>query len=71
MNCTAFLVIPIVRAGHRQAVVVVKEAHAQVHEHKSDVCRLLLVLNNGRSIYGIHSEQNTLLNIIIYTDCVA
>ena len=52
-------------AGHRHAAVMVKEACAQVHELKSDACQLLLVLNNGYSIYGINSEQNTLLNIII------
>ena len=63
MNCTTFLVIAIVHAGQRHAVFVVKEAHAQVHELKSYVCQLLLVLNNGCSIYGIDSEQKALLNI--------
>ena len=38
-----------------QYVVVVKEARAQVHELKSNVCQLLL--NNGCSIYVIDSEQ--------------
>ena len=51
-------------AGHRRAVIVIKEAHAQVHELKSYVCQLLLVLNNGCSIYGIDNGQNTLFNII-------
>ena len=50
--------------GCRLAVIVIKEARAQVHELKSYVCRLLLVLNNGYSILGIDSGQNTLLNII-------
>ena len=50
--------------GCRDAVIVIKEAHAQVHELKSYVCRLLLVQNNGYSIHGIDSGQNTLLNII-------
>ena len=44
-------------AGHRHAAVVAKEAHAQVHKLKSDVCQLLLVLNNGCGIYGIDSEH--------------
>ena len=64
MNCITFLVITIVHAGHRHAVIVTKEACAQVHELKSYVCQLLLVLNNGYSIHGIDSGQNTLLNII-------
>ena len=50
--------------GCRHAVIVIKEARAQVHELKSYVCRLLLVLNNGYSIHGIDSGQKTLLNII-------
>ena len=34
-HCTySILVTIIVYAGHRHAVVVVKEAHAQVHEHR-------------------------------------
>ena len=61
MNSTTFLVITIVHAGHRHAVIVIKEAHAQVHELNSYVCQLLLVLNNGCSIYGIDSGQNTLI----------
>ena len=52
-----------VGCGH--AVIVIKEVHAQVHELKSYVCRLLLVLNNGYSIHGIDSGQNTVLNIIM------
>ena len=51
-----------VGCGH--AVIVIKEVRAQVHELKSYVCQLLLVLNNGYSIHGIDSGQNTLLNII-------
>ena len=54
-----FLAIIIAHAGHRHAVIVVKEAHAQVHELKNNVSQPLLVLNNGCSIYGIDSEQNT------------
>ena len=69
MNCATFLVITIVHVGCRHAVIVIKEARAQVHELKSYVCRLLLVLNNGYSIHGIDSGQNTLLNI--NADCVA
>ena len=49
----------MVHAGHRHAVIVVKEARAQVHELKIYVCQLLLVPNYGCSIYGIDSEQNT------------
>ena len=64
VNCTTFLVITIVHVGCRHAVIVIKEARAQVHELKSYVCRLPLVLNNGYSIHGIDSGQNTLLNII-------
>ena len=64
MNCTAFLVTTIVHAGHRHAVVVVKEAGAQPYELESNVHWLVVVLNNGCSIFGISSEQNTLLNII-------
>ena len=41
VNCITFLVLTIVHAGHRHAVVVVKEARAQVHELKNDVCRLI------------------------------
>ena len=58
------LVITIVHVGFRHAVIVTKEAHSQVHELNSYVCRLLLVLNNGYSIHGIDSGQNALLNII-------
>ena len=57
--------------GCRHAVIVIQEARAQVHELKSYVCRLLLVLNNEYSIHGIDSGQNTLLNIINYAVCVA
>ena len=64
MNCTTLLVITIVHVGRRHAAIVIKEARAQVHELKSSVCRLLLVLNNGYSIHGIDSGQNTVLNII-------
>ena len=49
------LVLTIVHAGHRYAVIVIKEACAQVYELKSYVCQLLLVLNNGYGIYGIDS----------------
>ena len=64
VNCTTFLVITIVHVGCRHTVIVTKEARSQVHELKSYVCRLLLVLNNGYSIHGIDSGQHTLLNII-------
>ena len=50
--------------GCRHAVIVIKEACAQVHELKSYVCRLLMVLNNGYGIHGIDCGQNTVLNII-------
>ena len=53
-------------AGHRQAVVEVKEARTQVHELKSDICQLVMVLNNGPSIHGFDSEKNNVrLNIQI------
>ena len=58
-----FLAIIIAHAGHRHAVVVIKEAHAQVHELKSNVSQPLLVLNNGCSIYGMIVNR-TLLNIV-------
>ena len=57
VNCTTSLVITIVHVGCRHAVIVIKEARAQVHELKSYICRLLLVLNNGYSIHGIDSGQ--------------
>ena len=66
MNCPAFLVTTIVHAGHTHAVTVVKRAYAQVHELKSNVHRLLLVVNNGCHIYGIDSEQNTPLCSITF-----
>ena len=50
---TTFLVITIVHVGCRHAVIVIKEARAQVHELKIYVCQLLLVLNNGCSIYEL------------------
>ena len=61
----SILVITIVHAGHRHAVVVVKEAQAQVHEIKSNVHQLLLVMNNGCHIYETDSEQNTPSKIIM------
>ena len=59
-----FLVITIVHAGHRHAVIVIKEARAQVHVLKSYVCQLLLVLNNGCGIKHCVEHNN-------YADCVA
>ena len=55
MNCITSLVLTVVHAGHRHAVIVVKEARAQVYELKSYVFRLLLVSNNGYGIYGINN----------------
>ena len=60
MNCAAFLLKTIV-----QAVVVVKKAYAQGHELKSNVHRLLLVVNNGCHIYEVDRVQNTPLKIIM------
>ena len=57
VNCTTFLVITIVHVGCRHAVIVIKEACGQVHELKSYVCQLIMVLNNGYSIHGIDSGQ--------------
>ena len=34
VNCITFLVLTVVHAGHRHAVIVIKEARAQVHELK-------------------------------------
>ena len=65
MNCAVFLVTTIVHAGHTHAVIVIKKGYTQVHELKSNVHKLLLVVNNGCHIYGIDSEQNTLLKIIM------
>ena len=58
----SILVITILHAGHRHAVIV---ACAQINELKSNVRWLLVILNNECSIYGIDSEQNTLLNIMM------
>ena len=65
MNCAVFLVITIMHARHTHIVVVVKKAYAQVRELKSNVHRLLLVVNNECHVYGIDSEQNTPLRIIL------
>ena len=53
------LVTTIVHVSHRHTVAVVKEAHAKVHELKSDFRQLLMVLKNRCSICGIMTENGT------------
>ena len=57
------MVTTIVHAGHKHAVVVVKEVCAQVHQLRvmSVSC---YIVNNECSVYGITIVNRTLLDFI-------